>query len=106
MTSRYHKAAQLKFKHQGKKYILDVLAESNSDYFLMFSDETSAFSTYGGGRYLYIRRPEKEGGTVTIDFNRAMNPPCTFTDFATCPLPPKSNHLDFEIRAGERKWHD
>lgn len=74
----------------------------NEDLFLIFADKTSAIETYGGGRYLYINKPDSTGKTI-IDFNKATNPPCAFTEFATCPLPPKENIMDLKIRAGEKK---
>jgi len=69
--------------------------------FVIFADETSALETYGGGRFLYLDRPDKRG-LVTIDFNKAFNPPCAFTAYATCPLPPKENFLTVRIEAGEK----
>ena len=69
--------------------------------FLVFGDETSALETYGGGRFLGVE-PAGEEGKYIIDFNRAYNPPCAFTVFATCPLPPKENILPIRITAGEK----
>jgi len=69
--------------------------------FLVFGDETSGLETYGAGRFLTIDAPDKEGN-YTIDFNRAYNPPCAFTPYATCPLPPKENILPIRITAGEK----
>jgi len=69
--------------------------------FVIFADETSALETYGGGRFLYLDRPDKRG-LVNIDFNKAFNPPCAFTAYATCPLPPKENFLVVRIEAGEK----
>jgi uncharacterized protein (DUF1684 family) len=54
--------------------------------FFIFRDETNGTETYGAGRFLYADRPN--GGSVILDFNKAINPPCAFTAFATCPLPP------------------
>jgi hypothetical protein len=65
----------------------------------MFRDGTSNKTTYGVGRYLYTDLPRD--GHVVLDFNRAMNPPCAFTSFATCPLPPGANRLTLAIAAGE-----
>ena len=70
--------------------------------FLVFGDPTNGKETYGGGRFLYADPPAD--GKVVIDFNRAYNPPCVFTPFATCPLPPPGNRLSFPIRAGEKKY--
>lgn len=69
--------------------------------FLVFGDETSGLETYGGGRFLTVDQPDEEGN-YTIDFNRAYNPPCAFTPYATCPLPPKENILPIRITAGEK----
>jgi len=65
--------------------------------------ETNTVSTYGAGRYLYVPRPDAAGKTI-IDFNKAYNPPCAFTAFATCPLPPKQNVLSVAITAGEKNY--
>jgi uncharacterized protein (DUF1684 family) len=69
--------------------------------FVIFADETSGLETYGGGRFLYLEKPDKQG-VVTIDFNKAFNPPCAFTEYATCPLPPGENFLTVMIEAGEK----
>jgi uncharacterized protein (DUF1684 family) len=69
--------------------------------FVIFADETSAMETYGGGRFLYLENPDRTG-RVTIDFNKAFNPPCAFTEYATCPLPPRENFLTVRIEAGEK----
>lgn len=70
--------------------------------FYIFRDQTSTHETYGAGRFL--DGPLPKGGTVTLDFNRAYNPPCAFTPYATCPLPPKENRLPVRIEAGELKY--
>jgi uncharacterized protein (DUF1684 family) len=78
------------------------LSGPNDDsYFLIFRDATSAATTYGAGRYLYTSAVGTDGTTV-IDFNRAYNPPCAYTPFATCPLPPPQNWLSASIEAGEK----
>ena len=69
--------------------------------FVIFADETSALETYGGGRFLYLDKPDRRG-LVNIDFNKAFNPPCAFTRYATCPLPPRENFLTMRIEAGEK----
>lgn len=69
--------------------------------FLVFGDETSGLETYGGGRFLTVDAPNEKGNYI-IDFNRAYNPPCAFTPFATCPLPPKENILPIRVTAGEK----
>jgi len=71
---------------------------------VIFADMTSGLETYGGGRYLEIDGPDKHGKYI-IDFNKAYNPPCAFTEYATCPLPPGENILDIGVRAGEKNIH-
>ncbi len=70
--------------------------------FLVFGDRTNGRETYGGGRFLYTDPPAN--GAVEVDFNRAYNPPCVFTPWATCPLPPPGNKLPLRIDAGEKKY--
>lgn len=93
---------QLQFEFGGKSYSLEPL--DDVDFFVIFSDETSAIETYGSGRYLHVPLPGPDGKT-TIDFNRAYNPPCAFTDFATCLIPPPENRLDFRVDGGELDYH-
>lgn len=89
------------FSIEGREYRLEAVLESEDakELFFLFRDGTSGKTTYGAGRYLYTPLPE--GGRVILDFNQAKNPPCTFTDFATCPLPPKGNVLAVAVQAGE-----
>ena len=70
--------------------------------FLMFKDATSGTETYGAGRFLYSSSAVDESGTTILDFNLAYNPPCAFTAFATCALPPPQNYLPIVIKAGEK----
>ncbi len=94
----------LLFEINGKEYRLDPEGKpGEKSWFLNFSDETSGRETYGAGRYLVLDAPDEDGITH-IDFNKAYNPPCAFSPYATCPLPPKQNHLDVEIRAGEKNY--
>ena len=72
------------------------------DYFVIFRDRTAGDSTYPAGRFLYVAKPDANG-RVVVDFNRAYTPPCAFTPFATCPLPPRQNWLPLAVRAGEQK---
>jgi uncharacterized protein (DUF1684 family) len=90
----------LKFKVDGTDQEL-YPSLSGNDFFIVFADETSGRETYGGGRFLYAGQAD-DNGMVELDFNRAYNPPCAFTPFATCPLPPKENVLSAGIRAGEK----
>jgi uncharacterized protein len=85
-----------------QQYRLDAL-EGGEELFIIFADKTNGKDTYGSGRYLYIPKPKADGKTV-IDFNKAYNPPCAFTGFATCPLPPKQNFLPIRITAGEKAY--
>jgi uncharacterized protein len=92
------------FEHDGRSWRLDAILEAPGDreLFVMFSDATSGKQTYGAGRFLYVGLPKADG--IEIDFNEAFNPPCAFTDFATCPLPPQQNRLALAIDAGELKY--
>jgi uncharacterized protein (DUF1684 family) len=92
------------FEVAGKTYRLDAVEEKGSkQLFLIFADATTGRETYGAGRYLYADPPDDEG-TVVVDFNRAYNPPCAFTNYATCPLPPSQNRLALRIDAGEKTY--
>ncbi len=92
----------LTFMIHDNQYTVYPLGDGiNEKLFLMFGDETSASETYGGGRYLSIDKPDENGKTY-IDFNKATNPPCVFTEFATCALPPLENILDLKVTAGEK----
>lgn len=93
----------IEFEVLGKTYRLDALDGGEEDLFLIFADGTSGGETYGGGRYIYIKKPMDNGKTV-LDFNMAYNPPCVFTQHATCPLPPRQNILDMAILAGEKNY--
>lgn len=90
----------LQFEREGQQFELLVLDELGK-LFVLFSDETSALETYPTGRYLYANPPDGKGMTI-LDFNYAYNPPCAYTEFATCPIPPKSNRLPFAVPAGEK----
>ena len=93
----------ISFKVAGTTYQLDAVIEQGSDeLFVMFADKTTGTETYGSGRYLYCPMPSN--GRTVIDFNKAYNPPCAFTQFATCPLPPRQNRLPVAIQAGEKKY--
>ena len=89
------------FSIDGREHRLEALLESDDakELFFLFRDATSGKTTYGAGRYLYTPLPQD--GRVILDFNQAKNPPCTFTDFATCPLPPRANVLAVAVNAGE-----
>ena len=77
--------------------------DEKKDLFFIFKDPTSQDVTYPAGRFLHTPLPKD--GRVTIDFNLAYNPPCAFTAFATCPLPPRQNQIQTRIEAGEKAYH-
>jgi uncharacterized protein len=90
------------FQVDGQTYRLDAITEPDEPrLFMIFADKTSGKETYGAGRYLYIDPPDSSG-RVIIDFNKAYSPPCAFTNYATCPLPPQQNRLSLAIEAGEK----
>ena len=94
----------LKFVLQGKECLLEPVLEDGSDeLFIIFRDLSSKTETYQAGRFLYAKKPEN--GKTVLDFNRAENPPCAFTAFATCPLPPAQNRLKIAVKAGEKRYH-
>jgi len=90
------------FTKDGVAHRLEAVDEGDGRLFLIFADRTSGHETYPAARFLYAERPGSTGLTV-VDFNLAYNPPCAFTAFSTCPLPPLSNRLDLRITAGEKK---
>lgn len=94
----------LVFAIGGVTYRLDAVDEAGTDdLFVIFGDKTNGRETYGAGRFVYAPRPGPDGKTV-LDFNKAYNPPCAFTPFATCPLPPPQNRLPVRVEAGEKSW--
>jgi len=92
------------FEHDGKTYRVEPIIENpgDTDLFLVFADRTSGKETYGAARFLYAAAPKD--GKVLLDFNKAYNPPCAFTPYATCPLPTQQNRLDTRVTAGEKKY--
>jgi uncharacterized protein (DUF1684 family) len=82
--------------------LLPIQDDPDGILFFVISDLTSGDQTYGAARFVYAAPPED--GKVVIDFNRAQNPPCAFTPFATCPLPPKQNQLPIAVTAGEKNY--
>jgi uncharacterized protein (DUF1684 family) len=90
------------FEIGGTEHRLEALAGGDTgELWLVFGDDTNRAETYGGGRFLYTPPPDADG-TIVVDFNRAYNPPCVFSPFATCPLPWPVNRLAVRIEAGER----
>lgn len=99
-TSQEPSPGAVVFTINGQEYRLDAL-EEGEELFIIFADKTNGTDTYGAGRYLYMPKPDASGKTY-IDFNKAYTPPCAFTGYATCPLPPKQNFLPIAVPAGEK----
>ena len=92
------------FEVNGDAYRLQALPGGDSgELWLVFGDATNGTETYGGGRFVYTSAPDASGGLV-VDFNRAYNPPCVFSPYATCPLPWPENRLSLRVEAGERMY--
>jgi uncharacterized protein (DUF1684 family) len=93
------------FERDGVTWRLAALeGEEDGSLWLIFGDATNGTETYGAGRFLYTE-PPADDGTVIVDFNLAYNPPCVFSPYATCPLPPPENKLSLRIEAGEKDYH-
>jgi len=103
-TTAQNAAGKLVFQLKGVSYQLDALDEGGEELFVIFGDATNGNETYPNGRFIYVPKPDANGHTV-IDFNKAFNPPCAFTVYATCPLPPKQNILPLALKIGEKKFH-
>lgn len=102
--AEYTVPGAMAFDVDGETHRLDVTGEpADSAFFVIFADETNGPDTYGGGRYLWVDAPDDDG-RMTIDFNKSYNPPCVFTPYATCPLPPPQNRLSIRIEAGEKNY--
>lgn len=101
MVEQVPNPGAIEFERDGKPYRLEVLDQGEPTLFLVYADRTSGHGSYPAGRYLDIPRPGPDG-RVRVDFNRGENPPCAFTSFATCPLPPIANRLDLAVVAGEK----
>jgi len=101
-TSAQASPGRLAFTLNGQRYTLDAL-EEGKELFIIFADETSGNGTYPSGRFVYAEKPGPDGKTI-LDFNKAYNPPCAFTPYATCPLPPKQNVLPVAVTAGEKNY--
>jgi len=96
---------QVAFERGGATWRIDALPgdEKDGSLWLIFADDTNGHETYGGGRFLFTE-PVAADGSVAVDFNLAYNPPCVFSPFATCPLPPAQNRLSLRIEAGELSY--
>lgn len=101
MTDQEPSPGYAEFTIDGKRLRLEPVTEDGLLFF-MFKDSTNGAVTYGAGRFLYAAQPRE--GRVVLDFNEAKNPPCAFTAYATCPLPPRQNRLPVAVAAGEKKY--
>jgi uncharacterized protein (DUF1684 family) len=90
------------FEHGGKVLSLQAAGQKNGSLWFVFRDGTSGRTTHGGARQLYADAPR--GGVVVLDFNKAVNLPCAYIPYATCPLAPPQNRLSLAIEAGELKY--
>jgi uncharacterized protein (DUF1684 family) len=98
----YTSPGVLRFDHGGSSHRLTAFnGKGGTGFSVLFTDATSGVTTYAANRSLAVAEPDAEG-RVVLDFNRAVNLPCAFIDFATCPLPPAGNHLPFPVTAGEQ----
>jgi uncharacterized protein (DUF1684 family) len=101
----YQVPGAVAFAWEGTVHRLDAFLEApDSDLFIVFGDLTNGVETFAGGRYLYAKPPKTDAGVVVLDFNKAYNPPCVFTPFATCALPLPQNRLPIRVEAGERRY--
>jgi uncharacterized protein (DUF1684 family) len=103
-TTEMEVPGYLTFQIDGREYRLDAFRDypESKDLFIIFKDGTSGMETYGASRFMDAEI--LEDGTVDLNFNRAYNPPCAYTHYATCPLPPPQNILTVRIEAGEKKY--
>ena len=102
-TSRFDNPGTVEFLRDGTTHSLEVLTQPGENtYFVIFADATNRDETYGAGRFLEAE--PARGGKVRLDFNRAYNPPCVFTPFNNCPLPPPGNRLRLAVTAGEKRF--
>lgn len=101
-TESYECPGELHFKIKNEALVLYPFISGKS-YFLVIADETTGMDTYGAGRFMYSM-PDSTG-RIILDFNKAYNPPCVFSPYATCPMPPRENFLPIAIEAGEKSVH-
>ena len=100
-TIEYMSIGTVDFELLGKPLQLLATATSKpNELFIILRDATAGRESYGAGRYLYAE--VDSAGNVTLDFNKAYNPPCAFTPYATCTLPPRQNILTVPVEAGEK----
>ena len=102
MQRQYEPApGYVEFLINGRPYKLDAVGDDDGLFFI-FKDGTAGDTTYGPGRFLYVEKKPQPGETFMLDLNRIYNPPCAFSEYTTCPLPPKQNILKAKIEAGEK----
>jgi len=101
-TEQYACPGELHFRLRDEDLVLYPFS-SGDGFFFVFADETTGLETYGAGRFMYST-PDSTG-RIILDFNRAYNPPCAFTPYATCPMPPRENFLPVAVEAGEKSVH-
>lgn len=100
----YPNPGRVVFEHDGERYSLEALEEAGTeDLFFIVYDGTSGKESYGMARFMYAAPPVE--GRIVLDFNKLYNPPCAFTEYSTCPLPPPENRLRLRIAAGEKTYH-
>jgi len=112
MNKTYVKYGELKFRLNGRRQTLSVyrslslqsLAKYKDYLFIPFKDKTNGIETYGGGRYLDLKTTDLKDNVYVLDFNKAYNPYCAYSDGFNCPIPPSENHLSIEIPVGEKKY--
>jgi len=112
-SKSYQPWALAKCNHEGQAFELFLYLQvphSNNplyknDYFIPFKDATNGETTYGGGRYINGKIYEVIDGKVTLDFNQAYNPYCAYSTGYNCPIPPRENHLEIAINAGEKAYN-
>jgi uncharacterized protein (DUF1684 family) len=108
----YVKYGTLKFRINGRRQSLNVyrslslqtVAKYKDYLFIPFKDRTNGLDSYGGGRYIDLKTTDLKNNTFVLDFNKAYNPYCAYSDGYNCPIPPTANHLAVEINAGEKKF--
>jgi hypothetical protein len=111
-TKTYTKFGEFRFKLNGKKQRLAVYRSMallnhpiyKNYLFIPFKDKTNGVDTYGGGRYIDLFMKDVAGEEIILDFNKAYNPYCAFSDGYSCPIPPQENHLKISVEAGEKNF--
>ncbi|MBL4676139.1 MAG: DUF1684 domain-containing protein [Mucilaginibacter sp.] len=111
-TQTYTRFAKIKFNLQGKQYQLNIYrsialmqSPALANYlFLPFTDDTNSAETYTGGRYIDLQTTDIKNGKIEIDFNKAYNPYCAYSDGYKCPMPPRENYLPLKVNAGEKLY--